>query len=269
MANRDFYVTLSSNASVEYYPHNTLNHFRNRLAEPIRLDNPSQWQVALTEISAPANWSHVLSEEDLTVKLLGWRHERGLGDDVTLGQVQGSVTLKPFIHGRDLPKALSQALRDQDDLFKNGIKMTYAMGNNHVILTLRRRVFVTFSQRLRDALGLGSESVTVSGALGSEREKKSYLCALDINAGFRSLWVYSDCCEHRLVGDVRAPLLRTLWKNDYPEFAFHDTFRPPYYLPVSGGHLSSLEIVITDNTGKPIAFRPGEVVLTLHFRPRA
>jgi hypothetical protein len=50
-----FYLTLPSNSSVAYFPNNTVENFRVKLAETIVL--PGQWEVALTELHCPHTWS--------------------------------------------------------------------------------------------------------------------------------------------------------------------------------------------------------------------
>ena len=43
-----FYLTLASNSSLEYFPDNTVANFKVKLAEPIELT--WEWEVALAEI---------------------------------------------------------------------------------------------------------------------------------------------------------------------------------------------------------------------------
>jgi hypothetical protein len=52
-----FYLTLPSNSSMKYFPHNTVANFRVKLADRIVL--PGQWEVALTGLHYPHTWSTV------------------------------------------------------------------------------------------------------------------------------------------------------------------------------------------------------------------
>jgi hypothetical protein len=45
-----FYVTLPSESSGHYFPHNTIANFRTKLATPIELEL-DKWEVGLVEIS--------------------------------------------------------------------------------------------------------------------------------------------------------------------------------------------------------------------------
>ena len=57
----DFYVTLPSNASMDYYKANTLANFTTRL--PNVIDLTGDWEVGLVEIQYPHNWYNVPAEE--------------------------------------------------------------------------------------------------------------------------------------------------------------------------------------------------------------
>ena len=49
-----FYLTLPSNSSMEYFPGNTLTSFKTKLAQPIELTG--EWEVALSEFQYPRSW---------------------------------------------------------------------------------------------------------------------------------------------------------------------------------------------------------------------
>ena len=53
----NFYVTLPSNASMQYFPKNTQSSYRTKLASPLILNG--EWEVGLAEIFIPRNWFNV------------------------------------------------------------------------------------------------------------------------------------------------------------------------------------------------------------------
>lgn len=53
----DFYVTLPSNASIQYFPRNTQSSYRTKLIQPLFLSG--QWEVGLSEIFIPRNWFNI------------------------------------------------------------------------------------------------------------------------------------------------------------------------------------------------------------------
>ena len=57
----DFYLTLPSNSSMDYYKGNSLANFTTQL--PNAIDLTGDWEVGLVEIQYPHNWYNVPAEE--------------------------------------------------------------------------------------------------------------------------------------------------------------------------------------------------------------
>lgn len=53
----NFYVTLPSNSSAEYFPQNTQSSFRTKLSHPLVLNG--EWDVGLSEVFIPRSWFNV------------------------------------------------------------------------------------------------------------------------------------------------------------------------------------------------------------------
>lgn len=53
----EFYVSLPSNSSMDYFPENTQASYRTKLSSPLALSG--EWEVALTEIFMSRNWFNV------------------------------------------------------------------------------------------------------------------------------------------------------------------------------------------------------------------
>lgn len=53
----DFYITLPSNASMNYYPTNTQSSYRTKLISPLILNG--EWEIGLVEIFFPRNWFNI------------------------------------------------------------------------------------------------------------------------------------------------------------------------------------------------------------------
>ena len=58
----EFYVTLPSNASMDYFPDNTQSSYRTKLFSPIVVSG--QWEVALSEVFMSRNWFNVNSHNN-------------------------------------------------------------------------------------------------------------------------------------------------------------------------------------------------------------
>lgn len=54
----DFFITLPSNASMDYFPRNTQSSYRTKLISPLLL-NSGDWEVGLVQFFAPRNWFNV------------------------------------------------------------------------------------------------------------------------------------------------------------------------------------------------------------------
>ena len=88
----------------------------------------------------------------------------------------------------------------------------------------------------------------------------------DLQRGFYSLLVYCDVVEHVVVGDVKAPLLRTVNIIGKEGLTVNRIFQTVQYFPVQRKQFSTIEIDLRDNTGRPVPFQRGKVIVTLHFR---
>ena len=53
----EFYISLPSNASAEYFPENTQGSYRTKLSSPLNLGE--FWEVGLSEIIIPRNWFNI------------------------------------------------------------------------------------------------------------------------------------------------------------------------------------------------------------------
>jgi len=85
------------------------------------------------------------------------------------------------------------------------------------------------------------------------------------------MYIYASICAPIQVGNVRAPLLKTIWIKPSRRFALneikHLDFENPMYVPVSGSNFNSIEINIRLDSGELVPFNYGSVTsLTLHFK---
>ena len=90
----------------------------------------------------------------------------------------------------------------------------------------------------------------------------------DIAHGYHALYVYCDVLECGPVGDTQAPLLRIVNTDGEHGRIIHRSYEKARYLPLQKKHFDSLEIDIRTDTGVPVPFEHGSLVITLHFRQR-
>ncbi len=125
---------------------------------------------------------------------------------------------------------------------------------------VKKDLFIEFHHECCDALGF---------ECGKWYEGVKYApYNYDITRGFHSLYVYSNICEPQIVGDVYAPLLRTIAiKGNHGEHVTK-TYGEPHYISVTDRQVDNIEINIKDDTGVDVSFMRGKVVCKLHFRQR-
>jgi hypothetical protein len=91
---------------------------------------------------------------------------------------------------------------------------------------------------------------------------------IDMQRGFYSLFVYCDLVEPVLVGDMKAPLLRTVHIKGKDGEMINKIFQNVQYAPLQKKHFETIEINIRDDAGKPVPFERGRVIVTLHFKQK-
>ena len=88
----------------------------------------------------------------------------------------------------------------------------------------------------------------------------------DILSGFTTLYVYCDLIQPQIVGNVLAPLLRTVpISGDYGSTC-NKVFLAPHYLPLRKKSFDTVEIAIRDDTDHPVQFMFGKVIVKLHLK---
>ena len=63
-------LTLPSDSSLEYFPDNTLSHFRVHLSHELDFSGP--YEVGLTQLHYPRSWNNIPTDEvEIGIKLVG------------------------------------------------------------------------------------------------------------------------------------------------------------------------------------------------------
>jgi hypothetical protein len=88
----------------------------------------------------------------------------------------------------------------------------------------------------------------------------------NLQKGFYTLYVYCDIAEHVVVGDVKAPLLRTVNIAGNEGTMVNRVYETVQYVPVQKKQFDTIEIDIRDDAGRKVPFQRGRVIVTLHFR---
>ena len=97
--------------------------------------------------------------------------------------------------------------------------------------------------------------------------------APQLNRAINNMYIYASICEAIQVGDVRVPLLKSIWL-DVDKFSrgpfsrrIHMDIKNPMYVPVGATAANCIEVNIRTDSGELVPFAPGAITsLTLHFR---
>ena len=128
-------------------------------------------------------------------------------------------------------------------------------------INLKKGDVFQINDELKYILGITSTPHTWSNSATFTGEE---VC--DIDGKVTSLFVYCDILEHVPIGDVKAPLLRTVGVNGKFGEIVRCIFDKPLYVPVQKKNFESIEIDIRTDTGDRVPFESGKSSVTLHFK---
>lgn len=300
------YLYLPSNASMDFYPQNTLQNYKTRVC--ITEEFAGKWEVGLVNITYPGMWYNV-NEEDAVcyVQFINFQTKRV---DIPHGRYTSVEHLVDALN-KALNSVLPPTISHMFALSYNKLtrKVTYDMtaNPNRTVLTIVGTE-LPGSQPSPSGVGVGvgsgghavssnDENINVIGSsfspaiasiLGFEdrldRKEWSADCYMqnvgkftgkrvaDLNRGIHSLYVYCDIMEPCPVGDTRVPLLRIVPLQDNNSSDVSSTmqrthtFSHVHYHTLRHRHISEVEIDIKDSIGRPVPFERGELMVTLHLR---
>ena len=141
--------------------------------------------------------------------------------------------------------------------------------NGYVYFSLKEDVnSLTIPDTLSRILGFGTQRIW-------DKYKFSYPFIakerIQLSKPYSQIYIYSSILDPIIVGDVRVPLLQTMWieNNHVLDDVINVSIDRPMYLPISVYSINNIEIEIRDDYGKLIEF-PSEskTSLTLHFRKK-
>lgn len=239
------YVTLPSSSSLKHFPNNTVTHYVTKLAKPLEFQG--LWEVALVEITYPHTWSNVRAGENTL-----WVGKNG-------GEMF-PVIVPPgrYVTRKHLIQTVAEEVFKKS---KQNIWVDFSTEAQNSIISVKSGALMRLKGKLAWQLGF-TRDTDITTDVSSPN-------LINPDAGFETLYVYSDIVEMQLVGDVQAPLLRTVnITEEERALTVCKSFSNPHYLPVTRSHLDTIEIDIRDDAGKKVPFEFGKSIVKLHFRQR-
>ena len=131
---------------------------------------------------------------------------------------------------------------------------------------------VVLSEKIRRIFGFESPKIQIKNGgivISAQRSVVANRPAALSRAIPDQMYVYTDICEPRTVGDTQAALLRIV-SVDTSKYKFDSNvvrhFAPAHYIPLLHHNFRSIVIDIRDQHGSRIPFEYGTLTITLHFR---
>ena len=243
----EFYVTLPSNSSMEYFPDNKTSNFVTKLSRTLQLDG--EWEVGLAEIDYPHTWYNIREGKN-SVEIYA-------PDNLYLVFKTAEFSIQPGYYEKvqDVINALRKAgLANLSD-----VDLSYDDTSKRVTVKCGRRVVVKLRGDIARMFGFLNDT-TIRAS-----DEKGFTLALP-ETGNQYFYVYTDIIKSQYHGDVVVPVLRTVTvKGEHGSYVSKN-FEGPHYVPLNKKFFDTISINIRDEAGDLVAFEHGKVIITLHFR---
>ena len=243
MSETHFYLTLPSNASLNEFPNNKTTNYCVKLPQSIDLEGV--WEVSLYSISYPNTWYTLQKRVDTH---LFYADRTGLFQ-------QAIMDYGYYQSMQKLIKAANKALpRNVSD----NIKLTYNAFTGKVTVQIKNGFQFAVMKPLPIILGFGGKDVMLK-----KTTESPYVADLTTVS---TIYVYCDIVQPHIVGDTSAQLLKSIPAEGKFGDIIAKTFTNIQYMPIRTKSFEAVEVLLRNDTGDPVPFERGKVVITLHFR---
>ena len=266
-------VELLSNASDKIYPDNTLSCFTVFLPEQLNFEG--EWEVALLEILHPSAYNNISEGKFWYVDSKSdSRDETQTNPDTGL-----SIKLDPIYIAPGLYMSLAEILLAMNDALgkirpKEKVNIKWSLDNVSskvkIILPSENSQLIVASQDLASILGFKSNFWLYT--------KGPHISQYPIDIlRIHSVMVYTDIVEYSIIGDTKAPILRTFPFNQkvqhgnisVTKFMSYTSFQNLHFRKLLKNSFQTIKIELRSQTGELIPFVDrGLTSLVLLFRKK-
>ena len=271
-----FYITLPSDSSVHMHGEQGPSNYITELAKNLQLKSDN-WEAGLAELTYTKTWPNVTGCKATVLHQRRGLHTKRAVIDIPIQQMS---------HGVELTDKLQQMINDAlgTEGQKQNITVRFDNETKKAAFTFESGFGLELNKALANILGFGDQTrvtignfiVVCTSEVSQDGIHSLFSCesvwsvqAINLNANFPNLFVYTDIIEHQLVGDSYSPLLRTVSVTD--DDVSHNvtvTFHDIHYCNVQRSNINNIHIRLCDHYGTDISFRSGRVIAKLHFRRR-
>ena len=216
-----FYLTLPSNSSMEYFPANTLTNFKTKLAQPLELTG--EWEVAISEFQYPRSWYNLRKGFDSHIYV----DSGGQGYFLTSSAPHGYYpTVKEFV------SAVNKTLKTD----ANGdIWLTYNQLTRKMTTHVRNKARLVLTGRFASMVGFDKKELEIA-------KNTEAPLPVDLEAGFHAMYLCTDIVELQLVGDSKVSLLKVVKCSGEFVENVSVNFSNLQYVPVNVKSFETVEI---------------------------
>ena len=238
----EFYLTLPSNSSMQYYPNNKTSSYITKI--PTRLELNGEWEVGLAEIKYPHTWYNVREGKNFLEVFRS--HNWFAKIKIKAGYYK---SIKEVVK-----KIMSNGLKEITD-----VKLVYDDTSKRITIKCKNNVTVILKDDIARIFGF------VTGTDIQAAVNRGFTLALP-ETGNQNLYVYTDIIRGQYYGDVVVPILQTVTVKGEHGTSISKHFERPHYIPLNKTNFDTIDINIRDEVGDLVAFEHGKVNITLHFR---
>jgi hypothetical protein len=261
----EFYMTLASNSSMDYYKENKTCNFTVQLPKTLTLDG--KWKVAVAEVHHPNTFLNVAEGSDSI--LFRVRNRGRIFENFNKDCLEKfSIPTKTYKTIQEIIYAINFLFASFVNTEKKETESVYAFiydeSKNKVLPTEgAKRVFseIFFNERLALILGYTPDQNVIT-------HSEEFIRCSDLSNGIPNMMlIYCDLIEPVVFGDTLAKVLRivNIEKNKSFGSSSHKEFEKIQYLPLLKKEFETISIELRDETGRFMPFEFGTVMVVLHF----
>ena len=249
MQSDNFYITLISSASLNYFPTNVIGKFQNQLPYPLQLKG---YEVALVEITYEHSFPNVYAPTSNYVSFSDGINETARVE-LTEKNYSTSISLinafKALMKRHAPPYVIET--RSINHTYIKSPPANYTGDGIELPPTLHAKLGFTPDQPRMFLAGSPPVASTFKA---------------NPKTGCKQMYVYCDAILPRVFGSSVVPLLRTVAVTSEFGETKTVTFDAPQYLSCHARETETVEISINFLDGVVVPFNGGLVTVTLHFR---
>jgi hypothetical protein len=262
---------------------NSIGNYITHLGKQLNLSN--DWEVGLSEITFNKSWFNINDDEIISI----------IDEN---GKVM--ISIEPLQAGYyktvdELINKINDILskiksNDPNSPIQTPTRLKYLPLRHKIIIEFGKKYFENtnvwvmpqFSDYLNGLLGLYDSQKRAYNFLTNHPDElitavhDDEIDALEpegqiqLDGSISALYVYCNIIEPVMIGDSFGPLLRAVAIPTDKSFGdlCEKQYARPYYYNLLYNEINSIEIDIRDDANKPVDFKSGRVLVTLHFRKK-